>query len=59
MGRRFTCAALAQEVIPVPRARTVTTATIAQNKAGRAVSADRYVKYWELIVDNLSKAGWS
>jgi hypothetical protein len=25
----------------------------------RAVSADRYVKYWEIIADNLSKAGWS
>ena len=59
MGRRFTCAALALEVIPVPRVRTVTTATTAQNKAGHAASADKYLKYWETIADNLKKAGWS
>jgi hypothetical protein len=36
-----------------------------QNKVGRAASANDHasqrqgVKYWEIIADNLSKAGWS
>ena len=42
-----------------------TTVTTAQNKVGRAASVDdkssqrECVKYWEIIADNLSKAGWS
>src|SRR5206468_10822079 len=58
IGRRFTCAAPAQEVTHATRARTATTATTAQNKAGRAVSADRGMKYWEIIEGKLRKAGW-
>ena len=26
---------------------------------GRAESADKYVKYWEIIADKLSRAGWT
>ena len=42
-----------------------TTATTAQNKVGRAASVDdkssqrECVKYWEIIGDKLSKAGWT
>ena len=58
-GRRFANAAPAREVIHAMRARIAVTVTIARNKAGRAVSADRCVKEWELVADKLSKAGWS
>ena len=41
------------------RARTAAIADIARKAAGHAASADRHVKYWELVADKLSKAGWS
>ena len=64
--RRFTCAAPAQEVTHAMCARTAAIADIAQKEAERAASASDdpnktrgTLKYWEIIADNLSKAGWS
>src|SRR5438445_13539748 len=63
--RRFVNAARAQEATPATPARTAITANTAPKKAVRAASANddlknaRRVKYWEIIADNLSKAGWS
>ena len=41
------------------RARIVTTAATARNKVGPAESADKYVKYWELVANKLSNGGWT
>jgi hypothetical protein len=53
-------------VIRAMRAKTAITANTVQKKEGRAAFANddpenaRRVKcYWEIITDNLSKAGWS
>jgi hypothetical protein len=46
-------------VIHATRARTAAIADIARKAQGHAASADKQVKSWELIADNLSKAGWS
>ncbi len=59
IGRRFTCAAHAQEVTHATRARIAAIADIARKAEGHAASADKCVKYWELVSDKLSKAGWS
>jgi hypothetical protein len=56
----------AQEVIRAMRAKTAITATTARKKEGCVAFANddfenaRRVKYyWEIIADNLKKAGWS
>jgi hypothetical protein len=45
------------------RVKTAITATTAPNKVEPVASANddflRRVKYWEIIADNLKKAGWS
>jgi hypothetical protein len=55
----FESVGLAQEVTHATRARTAAIADIARKTEGHAASADKYVKYWELVADKLSKAGWS
>ena len=63
--RRFINAAGAQEVTRAMHAKIAITANTAPKKAVRAASANddlknaRRVKYWEIIADNLSKAGWN
>jgi hypothetical protein len=57
--RRFIGTARAREVTHATRARIAATATIVQNKAGRAVSADRRVNYWTIIAAKLSASGLS
>jgi hypothetical protein len=58
-GQRFTCAPHAREVTHATRARTAAIADIARNKVGRAASANKCVKDWEIIADKLSASGWS
>jgi hypothetical protein len=58
-GRRFTCAAHAQEVTHATHARIAAIADIARKAEGHAASADKYVKSWELVADKLSASGWS